>query len=833
MSKVFRAVRHIGKTAEKFRFELLVEKLSLQPATELLLAIEWIRGPKRTRSKEKVRVSSGGRQVVESFEESLLLIATLFKQTPLQRFQCKPSRLQFVDLSKDKAPQLVGEVLLDLSDYSHCTAGDYASVTLPLHRCLDPKATVTIAISCTHLGTSQEDDDAISLHSGLTSIASSDNTVLKKESSLCPPYLPSVTEFISAAPVAAPHASPLSVFPIAPPASGEPDGVISGADGADSPMSPKSEDLKIWRPTELAVHNEEPSGDLCQSGVAELMDRVQSLQTQLHDKDAQLRSLHHRKIQDVGKLEEELARERRRFSDRTSRYVKEVSSRDTKIAELLKQLEEIHTSLERSQQAQIHLNEQLGAERRLVQSMRQRPSSSNNSSQTHTTKLVPHNSRLLDSTTPPQSPQSDRGSLQPKPAIHKSPSTSAVVSLELVHGHAEERLMKGELRMAKQRAEAVGKELSSCQQILQEEREKFGAMVNDWQRQSMEHERRFAEEKKSYLESIRTQEELRWRLTNEKETELSSRMLAQKQLAEIRKQLMESKTGCNETLLSLQQEVVELTTVRDSLRRDNGSLRDSRVSELEALNESLQRMTREAQTEKQNFQVQKDALRNRIYELEDQITKLPRPSVVTKMAEQTSSLQKVAEQAMQQHSGITNRLMDLEDELIATKLSLAQSETSKDEQLVKCRQKFEDMKRKLKTYSAVVSNLEIQVTDLRLQLRHDNGGSSKQWPIRSLKSFFKQSSTTSPSCRSAAAPSYSGSGVSEEEGAAVKRRKAAKFLRSKSWLVGRTKATEERKPSVEDMNIMQSFGNNTMTEAASVEGRSEIEGVSVSVLSMS
>eukprot|EP00921_Rhytidocystis_pertsovi_P009078 GHVQ01014663.1.p1 GENE.GHVQ01014663.1~~GHVQ01014663.1.p1 ORF type:complete len:369 (-),score=61.57 GHVQ01014663.1:432-1538(-) len=191
MSKMFRAVRHIGQVGEKFRFELLVERLSLNPPNDVTVSIEWVRGPKRTRSKDKLHIV-GGSRCEERFKEPLLLIATLFKANPNQSFQPKHSRLQIVEIP---GGHVIGETFIDLADYSTCIGGNYATTNLPLRRCLDPKAVIKLVIGCTNLGivSAEDNDDAVSLRSGLVSLASSSPSSIYHPPTLFHPTIDSIS----------------------------------------------------------------------------------------------------------------------------------------------------------------------------------------------------------------------------------------------------------------------------------------------------------------------------------------------------------------------------------------------------------------------------------------------------------------------------------------------------------------------------------------------------------------------------------------------------------------------------------------------------------------
>eukprot|EP01071_Lankesteria_metandrocarpae_P014533 Lankesteria_metandrocarpae@DN8568_c0_g1_i1.p1 len=81
--------------------------------------------------------------------------------------------------------------------------------------------------------------------------------------------------------------------------------------------------------------------------------------------------------------------------------------------------------------------------------------------------------------------------------------------------------------------------------------------------------------------------------------------------------------------------------------------------------------------------------------------------------------------------GLAARLAELEDELIRTKLALAESETLRDQQLDKLRRRNVALREQLEMYTQRVANLEVQIAELKLKLRAGRTPTS----ITSMKSW--------------------------------------------------------------------------------------------------
>jgi len=82
-----------------------------------------------------------------------------------------------------------------------------------------------------------------------------------------------------------------------------------------------------------------------------------------------------------------------------------------------------------------------------------------------------------------------------------------------------------------------------------------------------------------------------------------------------------------------------------------------------------------------------------------------------------------------QQRNLAARILELEEELINTKVELANSETERDRQMDRVRARFETTREQLRTYATLVADLEVRLVDL--QAEH----SSQEKPKKT--SFFR------------------------------------------------------------------------------------------------
>jgi hypothetical protein len=159
MAKVF---HRMGTTPLKFQFELTVENVRLcQVSNEGALCVKWTRGPRSAQtpfvtSKTLTEVSE---HVLKWDEHKpLILLSTLYENRN-KTFQKKVSKvvIKSRERSSQKNVVIIALGIADLDLAACAAAKTTASFTLPLEKCTDRTASVTVSVTATRLSTKTGD----------------------------------------------------------------------------------------------------------------------------------------------------------------------------------------------------------------------------------------------------------------------------------------------------------------------------------------------------------------------------------------------------------------------------------------------------------------------------------------------------------------------------------------------------------------------------------------------------------------------------------------------------------------------------------------------------
>ncbi|PFH35357.1 hypothetical protein BESB_062440 [Besnoitia besnoiti] len=755
-------------------------------------------------------------------------------------------------------------------------------LTLPLDRCGDPEASITFVLSFTHLGSAGEgDDDAVSLHSGLVSLAS-DETFFRQSVAAPAGFSSAVSG--PAAPVLAvrhPQGASSSALPPTREALERPAATAGGHKKPDALAAPsaaepkKTEDadarcaaepavrplgaapvkdllqarercLNLQRTNEAGVsasakasggrryscrHAEvgllaglslrreldrdwiaawcvclslfqptpSPSSEASTSGsTPPLADFVApsplpvSHGTRGGTKETSLATLRHSgglgattavaeaetgKVLQLLKRVAELERkneEKQRLLMKAQQALdaKESAERDdyeNKIRNLFSQIEDLHTSLANAQEEQLSMAQQLEEERarRKAGEGDGAPGAGRDESVSSASY-----SKLRDELS------ALRAKMQQADRAHKDIQAQHLLQQKQQH----ERIEELQVSLHRQQDEAHA-ERASLQALLRQHQTAEEMKEAELQRQAKALQTLEAESAALCRQCEAAQQSLAQisaRLGEEKD----AREKAERELTGLRNKLGEEHHDdpLMQQLLTLQQEVSELTATRDELRRRKERDERAHLQHIHQLQEQLRQVREQQQERIHILEQEKVTLRMQVLALEHEISLLPSgesgsssegdsaflapssPSAAAFGVAGGGGAGQDAEAARGRRAAekrAASLIEELETDLVKTKIELALAEQRRAEDLDICKHKIASLKDTILNYAAVVSDLEVQVADLKLQTKHrdfffasgSSVGARRLKPIRSLRSLFRasraQGSRSSPECEAA------------------------------------------------------------------------------------
>ncbi|CBZ54405.1 putative pseudouridylate synthase 1 [Neospora caninum Liverpool] len=438
---------------------------------------------------------------------------------------------------------------------------------------------------------------------------------------------------------------------------------------------------------------------------------------------------------------------------------KESAERDEyekKIRNLFSQIEELHSALANAQEQQLTTAQQLEEERAKV-----KPGAGDKTA-SGPTSLSPTSYGTL------------REELQQlKDQMKQAEQTHAEVETQyrMRQKQQQERIEDLQATLQQQQEEAHA-ERAALQALLREQQtaqETKDAAVNLLTRENQALE----EQRETLRQRCEQQEQKLAQVQDRLTEETAARDKAERELTRLRTELGE-KDGDEDPLrhqfLTLQQEVSELTATRDELRRQKERDEQAHLQQLHQLQEQL-RLTRDQQQEHIHLvEQEKVTLRMQVIALEHEISLLPKKAAEGRFPEfhgdtkhalqpgvgeanqspgdtaQTAGDAAAARERRETEKRTTQLIEELEMDLVKTKIELALAEQQRAEDLDLCKNKIASLKDTILSYAAVVSDLEVQVADLKLQAQSRDvfgsaSGARRLRPIRSLKSFFRSASS--------------------------------------------------------------------------------------------
>ncbi|CEL98172.1 unnamed protein product [Vitrella brassicaformis CCMP3155] len=761
MSRILRAARHIGKEGEKYRFELALHRVELKTDEDKDIRVEWIRGPKRSATRQKATLSKETGTC--SMQERLVLVATLFRggekgggkqpqdkhqhQDKQDKYMPKEAVIQVISTSKKDRGRtaVLGEYRFDLSEYAPVppprviqppaekheqheegggeTANDAASpnasnpfpasstvalaqptvkeVSVPLAKCRDKDAQLHFTIGCVHLGATDH-DDSMSLLSGMSNVdlgASGSEVNLNISGSgggspvspsfsfkggyghspsfgLDSPRAQQQQEANKRLPPVIEETSPSDGSFLQPPVAVSRPKDSSVSDTPDRPSLSPSSVVSFAKAQTGNFEKKEPTQQAASGWDGSMIEQKPIYQQRGKEGGEVEVSIFLQRIKDLehqlASAYEEMAKAKEAHSKELSRYETELD----KARKQLKQDEAAHKQLIAEKDERIrelaHQLDEMKVDRR------------------------------------------EKENLDSNLSISQKSAVSVVADV-----------LRDELKTTKHKLERAEMEISEREEQSSRLRQDFEKRIEELQA-SLSALRRSSELRQTMLEKrAQETEDDRARIEQERdEFEKKCRAL-EKDLSRLRLAISSqdhTQEGLGQQVQVLQQEVSELTAVRDALRREREADMATHRAEKRVLKDEAVGYRRKNELEVTTLQRETKALKDRLQELEQELADRPRPSTMAKL--ETMS----RDNEMQQRN-LAARILELEEELINTKVELANSETERDRQMDRVRARFETTREQLRTYATLVADLEVRLVDL--QAEH----SSQEKPKKT--SFFR------------------------------------------------------------------------------------------------
>nr|CEL76678.1 TPA: pseudouridylate synthase 1, putative [Toxoplasma gondii VEG] len=777
---------------------------------------------------------------------------------------------------------VLGECRLDLAQFVNGREGDAADapqrVTLPLDRCEDAQASITFLVSWTLLGSAVdgEDDDAVSLHSGLVSLAS-EETFFKQ------PVSSSVASLlrVSPAPVHPPLGKETGVsLPAHQTETGASEGrrtlslSVSDADAATRGLSPQEQLRNIFAKRGPESQREEGDRGRAQQRKEQKGEEdgekkdaeakvEKNKETEGKSDGTPSRPLGAASVTEMLKARERSIAAQNMGEDRAREFLptrspvpspaSEVSTRGSSLPVAASPAQEQRTEAEKPNVggqsktlssllsrrlrkdgvAAAACKEQATAEESKVLQLLQRVSDLERRNEEHQRLLVKAQQALeaKESAERDEYEKKIRNLFSQIEELHSALANAQEQQLTTVQQLEEERAkakggrgdkettgknavsptaygtlqeelnqLKAQMKQAEQTHAEVELQYRMRQKQQQEKIDALQASLQNQQEeahaeraalQALLREQQTTEESKDETVRVLTKEnrlleEQRELLRQQCEQteqklcqsqdhlreETAAREKAERELAHLRSALGDTdEDPLRHQLLTLQQEVSELTATRDELRRQKERDEQAHLQQLHQLQEQL-RVTRDQQQERIHIvEQEKVTLRMQVLALEHEISYCPKSPGERDFAANEQFAKKkmgtslssslapsanlggnadeaaAARERREAEKRTAQLIEELEMDLVKTKIELALAEQQRAEDLDLCKNKVASLKDTILSYAAVVSDLEVQVADLKLQAQSRDFFSSTSTarrlrPIRSLKSFFRAASSS-------------------------------------------------------------------------------------------
>eukprot|EP00923_Selenidium_pygospionis_P003963 GHVN01006299.1.p1 GENE.GHVN01006299.1~~GHVN01006299.1.p1 ORF type:complete len:1254 (-),score=375.93 GHVN01006299.1:277-4038(-) len=765
---VLRGMRHIHQSNAKFRFELLVEGLNMHVARPTSFVIEWVRGPKRTRSRDTFHITPQQNDYIQ-VNEPLVLIATLFRNSKTAGcYASKESKIQILEVPDRGASQILAECSVDLANYAHTATQGGERVKLPLA----PRSTntssldlnnkgiknielsISILIGCASLGAVLDDDDDRQSVSGFgppPSLATEEGQHMRIPPTGDFSLTPSQSVALIARSAHNHAASQATHLPSdildeteETSASGEvsceegSSTLVTGkslssvfADLESTLMSPDSEETErstsTSRPGAAALSPTRPpkaegrrAGDRGREGSSEvecgltedgktgsphpnavMHRRICLLEAALRESHIVLEGVKRSNEASYAGLEARAREETRQLKVMLKTSESELKLRDEEVKELLKQLEELHNDLEKAQTALLAA------------------SSTPRSPTPHSTSLTAHATETVGS------------------KVESSQSASRKMV---------DDSLKKEVETLNRRVTDLSDELKLANEALEGEKVHSSVRLSQLQHSSNAEQQRWATDRANLARQVEERDRTVARMKVDSDEERQRRLKAEREVSELRVRLSrtdDETNGLGDQLRNVQQELIDMTTQHDNLRRTRDVMRAHHAQEIGILQSENKQMDERATAIKVKMETDRAELMSHMKQLESELSELrqshstqsttsarsgqnsldpddPQTSLTDGTQQRRVSLGGVSPNTTPRHSegvykGFAMEMTQLETELVKTKLALAETALERDKKVDTYRKRCKAMTEQIHTYSLVVSDLEVQLTDLKMK----------------------------------------------------------------------------------------------------------------------